>query len=218
MQGLAKAFSFPFKDPDWIRKFLVGGLFVLLSALIIGIFILAGYCVRVTQRVMRGEANPLPEWDDIGGKFVAGFKFCVVLAAYSVPIFLVVIPFLVLGILGENLGAGGGSGILRGFAAMFIMLLALPYALLFTVFAPVIAGKFAERESIADALDVADVFRRFGRNWENSLVAALLIAGIQSLAGAGIVLFFVGVVFTVFYSYLVSAHLAGLLLAPEGAV
>jgi hypothetical protein len=69
-----RMFSFVFQDPDWVKKVLIGGAFVLASSLIVGAFFVAGYLVRLFRRVVDGVALPLPEWDDLGGIFRDGLK------------------------------------------------------------------------------------------------------------------------------------------------
>jgi len=209
MNDLGNAFTFPFKDSSWVSKFFLGALFMILSIFLVGIFILAGYFVQVTQRVMRREPNPLPEWDDIGVKLVVGFKFCLVYLVYLLPMILLYIPFIAMTILGELTDSGDMTGIFTGVFGVGLMLLAIPYALFMVLLLPIITYRFAERESIADALDIAGIFRAFTRNWQDTLIVALIAAGIQSFAGVGIVFFFVGIFFTVMYSYLVSAYMFG---------
>jgi len=211
MNDLGKAFSFPFKDNAWFSKFLIGVLFMLLSILIIGIFILAGYFVRVTQAAMRRDENPLPDWDDIGGMLVTGFKFVVVYLVYSIPIFLLYIPLVVMAVLGELSGGAASSDLFAGLYAAGIIVLVVPYALALSLFMPIITYRFARNENIGEALDVGEIVRAFRRNWQGALIVALIAVGIQSFSAVGLVLFLVGVFFTIFYSYLVSAYLFGAL-------
>jgi hypothetical protein len=213
MNDLGKAFSFPFKDPEWISKFLLAAVFMVLSVVLIGIFIIAGYLVQVTQRVMRNEQQVLPAWDDIGVKLVIGFKYCVVQIVYIIPVILIWIPLFVLMLLSgiaepDAAGALTGLGILAWIVGM---LLIVPYSLLLTALTPIIMVRFAENERISDALDIAGIWRAFRANWQNTLIVALIAVGLQSFAGVGLLLFFVGILFTVFYAYLVSAYLYGTL-------
>ncbi|HUI66384.1 MAG TPA: hypothetical protein VL126_16180, partial [Bacteroidota bacterium] len=55
------------------------------------------------------------------------------------------------------------------------------------------------------------VFKDFRINWQNTLVVAVITVGIESFAFIGIFLFLVGILFTLFYVYLVSAYMHGLL-------
>ena len=77
-----RCFGFVVKDPDWIKKVLIGGAFVLLSMVIVGLFFVAGYWVRVLRRVAAGDPLPLPEWDDLGGIFSDGLKLVGAYFAY----------------------------------------------------------------------------------------------------------------------------------------
>ncbi|MDH3251373.1 MAG: DUF4013 domain-containing protein [Ignavibacteria bacterium] len=219
MNDLGKAFSFPFKDPEWVSKFLLAAVFMVLSIVLIGIFILAGYLVQVAQRVMRREENCLPAWDDIGVKLVVGFKYCVVHLIYVLPIVLIWIPLVVLMMISgiaepDAAEALAGLGI---FAWIIGMLVIIPYSLLLTAVTPIIMIRFAENERIADALDVGEIWRFFRRNWQNTCIIALIAVGLQSFAGVGLILFIVGIFFTVFYAYLVSAYLYGTLYHEQKA-
>ncbi len=78
MTALAKACSFQFKEPDWLSKFLIGGMFMIPALAGLGIPVVGGYCLRTTQRVMHREKTMLPAWTDVGVMFVVGFKWCVV--------------------------------------------------------------------------------------------------------------------------------------------
>lgn len=214
MNDLDKAFSFPFKDPAWVSKFLLGSVSMMLCIFVIGFFILAGYFVQVTQRVMRRESNPLPEWDDIGVKLVVGFKYCVVHLVYILPIILLYIPFFVLIILSEVAGPDEMGIAFAGISVVLLVILFLvvvPYGFALTAVSPIIAYRFALHESIGEALDVGTILRSFKRNWQNAAIVALIAVGIQSFAGIGIVVFLVGVFFTIFYSCLVSAYMYGAL-------
>lgn len=211
MNDLGKAFSFPFRDSAWFSKFLVGCLFMLLSILLVGIFVLAGYFVRVTQASMRGEDRTLPPWEDIGGMLVTGFKFVVVYIIYSIPLILFYIPIIVIGVLGEISGQGDATGMFAGLYALGISVLVIPYGLALSLFMPVIACRFAANERIGEALDVGEIFRTFRANWQETLIVALIAVGIQSFAAVGLILFLVGIFFTIFYSYVVSAYMFGML-------
>lgn len=211
MKDLGRAFSFFFNDPSWGTKTLIATGFMLLSLFGIGIPVLAGYCIQVTQRVMRREQYPLPPWSDVGVQFITGFKYCIVLFIYALPIILLYIPFLVLVLAAA---VAGNSEVLDLATTLYFvpfMFIMLMYSLVLTAAMPIITYLFAERERISDALDIARIFREFTLNWQSALIVALLTVVIESCAFAGIFLFLIGVFFTTFYAYTVSAHLAGLL-------
>jgi hypothetical protein len=211
MDDLGRAFTFPFKDPQWFGKFLVGILMCFLCIILVGFFILAGYFIQITQRVMRRQEPALPEWDGIGEKLVLGVKLAVVYLIYLLPVFLLMIPLFPLAILTEQPEVGDALG-LFGLVYFFgFTLLIVPYSIALTVASPIINYRFALNERIGDALDIGGILRDFGRNWQNVIIVALITIGIQSFAWIGVVLFIIGVVFTILYSYMVPAYLGGLL-------
>ena len=221
MKDIGKAFSLPFKDPSWVSKFVIAGLFMLLCLLGIGIPVIVGYLIQVTQRVIRREEPALPEWSDIGVKFVLGFKYCVVYFIYLIPVFLLMIPVIGLAVATSTTDAPEMVGVLSIIYIFGFTLLVIPYSLLLTAIFPIVAYRFALREKISDAIDLGRIFKDFRVNWQNTAVVALIAIGIQSFAFIGILFFLIGVFFTVFYVYLVSAAMHGILyldLPPERSV
>ena len=85
-----KAFTFFSKDPDWITKFAIGALIVLISTLLLGIpfILLVGYQLAQTRLVMEGETERLPGWDNIGQMFMDGLNLTIALLVYSSPALL----------------------------------------------------------------------------------------------------------------------------------
>ena len=73
-----RAFTSVTEDPDWIKKVLIGGAFVLLSSILVGIPFVLGYVGRTLRNVVAGAARPLPEWDDLGGIFSEGLRLAAV--------------------------------------------------------------------------------------------------------------------------------------------
>ncbi len=211
MRDLGKAFSYIFDDPAWVAKVVIAALFMLLSFVGIGVFVLLGYFVELVQRVIRHEQYPLPEWKDVGVKFVVGFKYFVVLLVYALPIFLLLIPLLVLtGLAAISDSPETFSAFIVVYTFGFILLM-IPYALLLTALNPIITYRFAARERITDGLDIGGILRDFKRNWQNTLVVALIAVGLKSFAGIGVIALLIGIFFTLFYAYAVVAHMYGTL-------
>ena len=211
MNDIGLAFSAPFKDPHWGQKFVLGALVVLLCLTGLGFFVLAGYYVELTQRVMRKEPSPLPAWNDLGVKLIVGVKYAVVVFLYALPLILLAIPMIVI----MALAAVNEQSTSVAFAASIYVfafaLIAFPYGILLSLLTPIIAFRFAARGRISDALDIGAIFRTFKRDWEGTLVVALLAVGVQTLGSLGLLGLVVGVLVTLFYVYLVSAFLHGLL-------
>lgn len=211
MNDLGKAFSSFFRDPAWFTKTLVAGLWMILSVFGIGLLVLVGYFVQIAQRVMRREDPVLPKWDGIGRKLALGFKFCVVYLVYLVPVLLLLFPVIFILVL-----AGGGEEtetlpMILSIYTFGVTLLLIPYGLCLSLLSPIILYRFAERGRIKDAIDFVRVVREFGNNWQNTLTVALIGIGIQSIAPVGFMILGVGIIFTIFYSLVVTAHMSGLL-------
>ena len=211
MDDIGRAFTFPFKDPQWFAKFLIGSLMCMLAVIGVGFFILAGYFIQITQRAMRNEERVLPDWDGIGKKFVLGIQIVIVYLIYLLPVFLLMIPLFPLAILTDRPGAADIVGLFSLVYFFGFVLLIVPYSIALTIASPIINYRFALNESIGDALDIGAITKDFVKNWQNVIVVALITIGIQSFAWIGVVLFIVGVLFTILYSYMVPAYLSGML-------
>jgi hypothetical protein len=126
-----RAFQFFFEDPEWVKKTVMGSLFVLLTMVLIGAPFLAGYGMAVMRRTARGEARPLPEWDDYGKYFmdglqVIGLYLCYFVAALLIPGAIGCLSALVGGAAGGDSGGGlAGMGIMFAYVLLFIFMLPL---------------------------------------------------------------------------------------------
>ena len=81
-----RSFTFVTEDPDWIKKILIGGVFTLACALLVGVPFVLGYFSRTLRNVVAGEARPMPEWDDLGGIFNEGLRLTAVYLVYALGV------------------------------------------------------------------------------------------------------------------------------------
>jgi hypothetical protein len=81
-----RSFTFVTEDPDWIKKILIGGVFTLACAVLVGVPFVLGYFSRTLRNVVAGEARPMPEWDDLGGIFNDGLRLTAVYLLYTLGI------------------------------------------------------------------------------------------------------------------------------------
>jgi hypothetical protein len=210
MSDLGKAFSFPFHEPDWGSKLVAGSFLLILCLFGIGIPVVVGYLIRVTQRVMRKEEHVLPAWTDLGVMFVTGVKFCIVYFIYLLPIFALMIPLFFLILFQGVTDSPDTLGVAFLIYLFGMTLVILPYSLFLKAAGPIISYRFARRERIGDALDLKSVLHEFHINWQSTVIVVLISIGIESFAAVGLILFLVGILFTTFYTYLVSAYMHGL--------
>jgi hypothetical protein len=211
VKDIGDAFTFPFRDPNWPAKLLMGGFVTFLSMFLIGIPVLYGYLIALVRRVRDNEQHPLPEWKDLGVMFVSGLKYLVVQLVYSLPIIIIMVPFtLLMIIMMIGTGVEDPAEALPGMAAFMVAVIALGfYSLFITLLRPLIIVRFAEREEMGDALRIGAVLRQFRDRWQDCLVIMVITIAAGIAAVAGLLLFFVGIFITVFYAHLIEFHLCG---------
>lgn len=89
---LSTLLIFPFKDPAWVKKLLILTLVLLLSAVIpiLPWILVAGYLARLVRRMVVEKSEPiLPEWDDLGGIFMDGWRPFAAMVTYLLPVFVI---------------------------------------------------------------------------------------------------------------------------------
>jgi len=214
----AKCFTFAVEDPDWVKKILFGGLFTLLSALIVGIFFVSGYWVRFLRRVVAGEPRPLPEWDDLGGIFNDGLKVVGVYFTYVAGVIVVVMALgCAAGLLGAGIGslsrasegassaaaAIGGLGMAAAYGLLMLLGLVLAVFLTAVFVRVVLKDRFSEAFAFREHLAF---IKANLANYALSLVV-YLVANFASQFGA--LLCCVGLFPAVFWSYLIFGYALG---------
>lgn len=228
MEDVGRAFTYMFQDERWVTKILIGGGFVILSAIIGGIWgviispfggtaanaVLAiltnlvslaasafyiGYAVETLQNVADGRELPLPEWTDIGRKFYLGVILGIVLFVYQ-------LPASILGALAGGIGAFGLAGAAAGGALGCVALLVLLFVSFIT---PAIVISFAQSPTFAGGFNFPRIFEIIGASlgWYLVVILLTIVAFIISIFGLiGLV---IGVFFTIFWAFLVTANLLG---------
>ena len=83
------ALTYQFKDQDWPQKILLASLVSLIP--VFGWFVVFGWSLEITRRVILDDPQPLPRLDFIND-FVRGLKGLVLNVVYSLPALVVVIP------------------------------------------------------------------------------------------------------------------------------
>ncbi|HUF18955.1 MAG TPA: DUF4013 domain-containing protein [Thermoanaerobaculia bacterium] len=191
-----KAFTFPFQDPDWLSKTLIGGLFSLLGLLLVGHFFVVGYLARLARNVAAGMERPLPAWDDLGEYFVEGFKLVMVGLAYSLPlillVFMVAIPAGIL----ESQGADTASEMLGG----VLLCLAFPILLVLMVIVPAAITRAAVLGRAGAAFELGTIFTYIKANAVNYVLAILVYIVANFASQFGLLLCCIGIFFTNFLS------------------
>jgi hypothetical protein len=212
-----RCFTFLTDDPDWVKKVLIGGAFVLASFLLVGLFFVAGYWARFVKAVAAGHPRPLPEWDDLGGIFsdglrVVGLYFICWVGAFLVMLVIACPIGLVFGGLSSLsssdgprgvLGALGGFGVLIGYALFLLLTFAL--SLVF----PAAAVRVVLKEDFHAGLDYRAVVAFIRLNLGNYLLSLVVFILSNFLAQFGFILCCVGLFPAVFWAYLTLGYAIG---------
>lgn len=165
--NISEAFSFHFQDKDWFRKLGIGGLIGLFgNFLILPLFLLLGYQVEVVRRVMRGDKEVLPDWDDWGELFMDGVKMFGGLILYSLP--LIVVAFTLFSIIfvpllmaerGQAIIDEDALGALFGGTFSIMWCLMMVYSVLLSTITPAIYTQYARTGDMRDCYRLGEILR-----------------------------------------------------------
>lgn len=206
---IGKSFTYVFDDEGWISKILIGGLFAFLSSILIGIPFIIGYFLETMKNVYLGQPRPLPNWgENPGGIFSKGIKAVVGVLVWSLPIIILSCVFgLALGSFTGNVPRGQ-EGLFIGVQLCFNCLM-IAYGLVMGVLLPAALMKFAVTDELGAFFRVGEMVGFIRNNLGNYLIAIIVYWLAETVGSLGIILCFVGIFFTAFWSMLVGAHLFG---------
>lgn len=178
---IESAVRYPAESDDVVKTVLIGGLLTIFGFLLVPLFVLAGYLVRVFDRTAAGDEVP-PTFDDFGEMTVTGVKAAVIALVYGFVPLLVGGGVVLVGIVG--IGAGGDGllgglgvlGVLVGGMAWFVLALLVAYLL------PAALANFARTRSVGSGFDFGTLkpiwtSRSYALAWGTTLVV-LLIGGV----------------------------------------
>ncbi len=210
-----RSFTFVTEDPDWIKKILIGGVFSLACAVLVGIPFVLGYFSRTLRNVVAGEAQPMPEWDDLGGIFNEGLRLTAVYLLYTLGIFAVIAalgcvaiaPVMVLSgghrDVSEVFGVLGGLGLVGLYGLVMLVSLAL------AIYLPAALARAAMRGTVADGFAWREILRFITANLGNYLITLVIYLLASVVAQFGFLLCCVGIFPAAFWGYMVLAVALG---------
>ena len=212
--NISRSFTYMFEDESWIMKIVIGGILLIIP---IVNFLVIGYMLETLKRVADGADIPLPEWADFGGKFIKGLMVFVIGLVYTIPIWLVAcVVWGLLAVAGfaESDAMASLAGLISTCASclymiwMIVLWLVMPAALI----------KYAVTGELGSAFRFGELFSFISGNIANYIVAIILAAVAVFVAYFGVIACFIGVLFTMFWAYLVMGHLLGQVQAESAAV
>jgi hypothetical protein len=200
-----KPFAFTFEDPEWVQKILLGGVFVLASMFIVGIFFIYGYLARLVRNVVEGVRYPLPAWDDLGEYFTEGARLFGVILVYILPVALVamtaIVPVMIMEASGSEAAHDAG-----GLIVTCLWCLIFPVSLALALWMPAALLRVAIERRFSAGFEFAPIWDFIRGNAGNYILAIVvrMIAGF--VAQFGIALLCIGIIFTGFWAMVVGAY------------
>ena len=213
---IGKSFSFAFEDEEWLIKLLLGAIVLIIP--IFGMIALLGYMIRVIRNVRDEDPEPLPAWNDFGEYLLDGFKVGIGIFVYFLPLFLLICSMVVIIIgIDATMGSGQEAESLIAATAVCFSCLIFIISLIPLVLIPALMGNYAEEGSFGSLFQFGRIFALMGQDiGRYAMVLLISFVAIYILAPFGLLLCFVGVFLTQWWSYLVLAHLTGqLLIKPD---
>lgn len=198
--------AFVFEDPRWIAKILLGGVFVLASFVLIGVFFLYGYFARLVRNVIDGVEHPLPEWEDLGEFFSEGLRLFFVTLLYGLPFFVialfVIVPIAMMGNFDNDAIRNMSGGMMS-----CVVCLLFPLGLALAVWLPGALIMSVVSRDFAAAFDFRRIAAFIRANLGNYLLAFVVWLIARFAAGiVGVALLCVGLLFTQFWAMVVGAY------------
>jgi len=201
-----KAFTFAFEDKDWLKKVGIAGLVMLIP--IIGQLTVAGWALEITRRVAQRDPETLPDWGAFGEYLVKGLKLFVISLVYALPIILISLcanlPLMFVQDSGDETMLTLISVVSVCVSCVVSLLgIALGFIL------PAALAKFAVTGEIGAAFRFKEVFDLVRAAPVAYLLVLLgsIVAGL--IAGLGVILCVIGVIFTGALAYAIQGHLWG---------
>jgi hypothetical protein len=203
MVDFALAFSFPFQDPDWVKKIAIAAVIALIPLL--GQVAVLGWMILLAKRVIAGQEHPMPDWDEAGEIFTAGLKGFVIGFVYALPVLVIVVPMAILSALADS----NNSFSIFQWLSICLSCFTAIYGILVSLVWPAAAGELAASGDLGAAINPGRILRLVQAAPGAYLIVFLGTMAAGIVASFGIVLCFVGVLFTGAYAYAVQGHLIG---------
>jgi len=201
-----KPFAFVFEDARWINKVLLGGVFQLLSFMLIGVPFLLGYLAKLVRNVVNGVTLPLPEWDDLGEMFREGLRLIGVGLLYTLPFFILTMSVMVPAMMISAVGHHNSDFDPAAPFVACVWCLIFPLGLAYALWLPAALMYAMIEERFGAAFEFGRIWQFISNNLGNYLLAVVVMFVARFASGFGFVLFCIGIVFTIFWAMCVTFY------------
>lgn len=194
-ESIRKVFTFPFTDPRWVNKLLIG-VGILFSGFIIPVLpglIAYGYIYQIMRQVIvHGEEPSLPEWRDWGKMLGDGFRLFGISLIYSLPVIvlytagIIVYVLMIFGVTWME-GSSVESGVIP-FAMLIIMgfffvviMLVTAFSLVLSFVLPMAWCQAVAKDSFKGGFEIADYWKVFKANKGGFFLGITIMYGLFGL-------------------------------------
>jgi hypothetical protein len=200
---ITEAFTWPFRDPQWVSKLLIIALTLLIP--VIGAINGLGWMLASLDRLRAGEERLAPANLSYIGR---GIRLFAVELIYTLAIGVVALAIFVPAIvLSVNQGQGAANSGLIAAAVLlnlvgFSVITVLSLAVTFLIPAIVLA---TDKAGVTAGIDVRAVIGRCRSNLNHTLIAGLMLIAASFVGSIGLVVCGVGLLVTLAYSLAMQA-------------
>lgn len=209
--SLKRIFKYPFQEPGWQGRFLVGSVLILAGffvPILPGIFV-AGYILQVMRQVIAGQEPSLPPWDDWGKLAVDGLQAMVTGFVYFLPAMIVMfggMGFYFFGTFFPTFVVAGasdptqmvGSMLAITFGSMAILFLSMGLGMLLmlvgAVATPMATAHFVASDHLGAAFRLREWWRILRANKLGYFIAWVVVFGLYTVLNFGTMLLYYTVV------------------------
>jgi Protein of unknown function (DUF4013) len=233
---LGRAYTFAFEDPEWASKVGLGALMSMVPGLNL---VVLGYEVQVARNVARGDARPLPPWNQLERLFVDGFWLWLAQLIYALPVlglagcgFLALLPTFFFALQGQTDEQTGPRFVL--FVGVFLIELTglMVVSFIMGLVFPAVTAQYVRRGQFGACFRFGEMWRLAVDNlstylllwlgvWVAGVGLSLVVAAVGTIANFipcfGTFLYLALLGAGVFAIWLISGHLTGQLLQADAA-
>jgi len=173
--------TFPLKDAEARKQFLIGTLVYLLAFVIpiLPILVITGYMVRIVRQVLRDEKPNMEPWENWQEMFLDGAKLFVVRLVYTLPFFILFFPIMI-GMFAFPFLLESGNENLEQIAVLFPLLsmavfaMLMPISLAVGLLIPVAEIHSVAKNEISAGFHIRAWWAIFRKNWGGFLLAFVI--------------------------------------------
>ena len=200
---------------DAIKTTLIGGVLLLLSPLLIPVFLVLGYLMRVLRRTGERSDEP-PVFDEWGDLLIDGVKAFLITFVYSVLPLAILAVVGVFGVGAVLIGAGDSAlaGLLGGTLVFVLAVVALAVSLAGVYVTPAALANYAETDRVGSGFAFGTIWtaittKAYAVGWLYAF--AVLLAGSLAIGVLSVVpvLGTIAGVFVQFYAVVAAYYIVG---------